>query len=460
MPPPGVPRRAVLALAAGIGVPRAARARTSLADVALPGADALLLVLSDLHSAMERAAAMLGTIDAVLAAHRGVPAFILLNGDVFERGNAIARRSEAAGDWAFLAALRRRAPVVLNIGNHETALVDDLAEVVARAGKLDLRVVSNLRDRRSGLPFAEVSAAFRLPGGRRLRVLGLATHEAATYRPAARALIDMPEPVDWARERLPRIFAEDEAWVLLSHAGVAADRAILPLLPGGTLLVGGHEHLRFTHAEGATRYLHTGSWNRSLSVVGLGLGGALPQIALREVAVEPGQMEDAAHAALVREITAAHLAPEDAEVLFHLPAPLNLPQAARAACTALARATGSQAGLLGHTGFGTGLPGGPVRRLDFDAFLRFDGPVFRAAADLTALASMAPRLNQDESLPLAGRIGDYAYIDSLPRHPGRLASNGWVRMNAAHFLGTEALQFDPVPNLALKPLVARALAQG
>jgi len=459
MSAPGVPRRALLALPAGWGAPRAAGAETRLGDASLAGADALLLVLSDLHSAMERAAALLGTIDAVLAAHRGVPAFILVNGDVFERGNAIARRSEAVADWAFLAALRRRAPVVLNIGNHETALIDDLAEVVARARKLDLRVVSNLRDRRSGLPFAEVSAGFRLSGGRRLRVLGLATDEALTYRPAARALIDMPEPVDWARERLPSLFAEAEARVLLSHAGIAADRAILPLLPGGTLLVGGHEHLRFTHAEGATRYLHTGSWNRTLSVVGLGLGGTLPRIEVREVAVEPGQAEDPTHAALVREVTAAHLAPEDAEVLFHLPAPLKLPQAARAACAALARATGSQAGLLGHTGFGTGLPGGPVRRLDFDAFLRFDGPVFRAPADLAALAAMAPRLNQDEALPLAGRIGDYAYVNSLPRHPGLLASNSWVRMNAAHFLGTEALHFDPVPNLALKPLVAGALAR-
>ncbi|NKE47559.1 bifunctional metallophosphatase/5'-nucleotidase [Roseomonas frigidaquae] len=451
---PRVPRRAVLALPAGLVAPPAARA-----DTALTGADALLLVLSDLHSAMERAAAMLGAMDAVLAANRGVPAFILLNGDVFERGNAVALRSDGAADWAFLAALRRRAPVVLNIGNHETALIDDLAEVVARARALDLRVVSNLRDWRTGLPFAEVSAGFRLPDKRRLRVVGLATDAAATYRAPARALIDMPEPVAWARERLHGLFAEAEARVLLSHAGVAADRAILPLLPGGTLLVGGHEHLRFAHAEGATRYLHCGSWNRALTVVGLGLGGPTPQIKVREVAVEPGQAEDAAHAALVRQVTSDHLAPEDAEVLFHLPAPLPLPQAARAACAALARATGSRAGLLGHTGFGTGLPGGPVRRLDFDAFLRFDGPVFRGNADLAALASMAPRLNQDEAVPLAGRIGDYAYVDQLPRQPALLASNGWVRMNAAHFLGAAAPRFDAVPDLALKSLVAAALAR-
>ena len=448
----GMPRRALLAMPVGLIAARA--------DAAMTGADALLLVMGDLHSAMERAAALLGVVDAALAAHRGVPAFILINGDVFERGNAVARRSAAVADWSFLAALRRRAPVVLNIGNHETALIDDLAEVVERAVALDLRVVSNLRDRRSGLPFAEVSTHFDLPGRRGLRVIGMATDEAATYRPEARALIDMPEPVAWARERLPALFATDEVRVLLSHAGVVADRAILPMLPGGTLLVGGHEHLRFTHAAGATRYVHTGSWNRFLTLVGLHLGQPIPRLELRELAVEPGQVEDAEHAALVDQVTAAHASAEDAEVLFELEQPLPLAVAARRACAALATATGSQAGLLGHTGFGTGLPAGPVRRLDFDAFLRFDGPVFRAEADAAALAAMAPRLNQDSATSLAARIGDFCHADPWPAGPGPLASNGWVRLHAGRFLGDPAPDFAPVPGLMLKPLVEAALRAG
>jgi 2',3'-cyclic-nucleotide 2'-phosphodiesterase (5'-nucleotidase family) len=441
-------------LLAGLGLAAAPPAR---ADAPITGADLLLVVMSDLHSAGERAASALGVVDAALAANRGAQAVILINGDVFERGNAVALRSAGAADWAFLGALRRRAPVVLNIGNHETALTNDLAEVVRRARAADLLVLSNLRDRRTGAPFAEASAEIPLSSGRRLRLVGIATAEAATYRQVVRETLEMPDPAAWARANLPGLLQGADMAVVLSHAGVAADRAILPLLPDGALLVGGHEHLRFTHAEGATRYLHTGSWNRVVSLVGVGFGAGAPALTLRQVAVEPGVVEDAAHAATWREVLAAHSAPEDREVILRLPRPLLLPEAARRAAAAVAAATGSAAGLLGHTGFGAGLPGGDVTRLAWEAFLRFDGALFAAEADAAALSTMAPRLNQDAEVPLAQRIGDFAYADTLPAAPARLAANGWVRANAARFLGTEALRFEPAPGLMLKPIVAAAL---
>jgi 2',3'-cyclic-nucleotide 2'-phosphodiesterase (5'-nucleotidase family) len=434
-----LPRRALLALMPMLALPPAR------ADAPFTGADLLLVVMSDLHSAGERAAAFLGVVDAALAANRGAEPVILINGDVFERGNAVALRSGGAADWAFLAALRRRAPVVLNIGNHETALTDDMAEVVRRARAADLLVLSNLRDRRTGAAFADASAEIPLRNGRRLRLAGIATAEAATYRQVVRETLEIPD--------LP---GADLA-VVLSHAGVAADRAILPLLPDGALLVGGHEHLRFAHAAGATRYLHTGSWNRFVALVGVGLGAGAPSLALRQVAVEPGVAEDLAQAATWHEVLAAHSAPEDREVVLRLPRALPLPEAARRAAAAVAAATGSGAGLLGHTGFGTGLPAGDVTRLAWDAFLRFDGALFTAEADQAALAAIAPRLNQDAEVPLEARIGDFAYADALPAPPARIAANGWVRANAARFLGTEALRFEQAPGLMLKPIVAAAL---
>ena len=452
-----LPRRALPALTGGLLLPRRLRA-----DAALPGAELLLVAMSDLHSAMERAPAALGALDATLAANRGVEAVILVNGDVFERGNAVALRCNGAPDWAFLAALRKRAPVVLNIGNHETALIDDLREVVARARALDLVVLSNLRDRRTGQDVTAADLVLPLRGGRRLALVGIGTDEAATYRPEVRDLLELPAPAAWAREHLPRLLDGADATVVLSHAGIAADRAILPLLPDGSLLIGGHEHLRFVHAQGATRYVHAGSWNRCLAVAGLAFGGAAPRITLHEVAIEPGQAEDAAHAALLREVMAAHATPEDREVLFHLPRPLPLGEAARRAAAAVAAATQAGTGLLGHTGFGTGLPGGEVTRLAFDAFLRFDGTLFRAEVDQAALDAMRPRLNQDEPMPFGQRIGDFSYAAPWPgapgpAAPGPLACNGWVRSQAGRYLGTAALRFEEVPELRLKPLVAAAL---
>ncbi|MDW8398619.1 MAG: metallophosphoesterase [Acetobacteraceae bacterium] len=451
-----LPRRFALSLAAALpglallpAAPRPARA------AAFPGAACLAVLMSDLHSAQERAAATLGALDRVLAANAGTPALVVVNGDVFERGNAIALRSMGAADWAFLSALRRRAPVVLNLGNHETALLDDMAETVARARALDLAVVSNLQRAADGAPLADAAFRLDLPGGRRLVVVGIATDEAATYRQVARERLRFPEPAAWARANLPALAEGAEFVLVASHAGVAADRAILPLLPEGALLFGGHEHLRFVHAAGGRRYLHTGSWNRFFTVAAFGEGG----IRSAEVAVEPGIEEDPAHAALWREVFAAHARPEDQEVLFRLPAALPLPAAARRAVAAVAAAAGVEVGLMNHTTFGTGLPAGEVTRLAFDAFLRFDGGLVQAEADAAAIAAIAARANQDEEVPLERRIGDFVYASALPAGPARLAANGWVGLNAARYLGS-ALAFRPVPELRVKAVVQRALSAG
>lgn len=451
-----LPRRFALSLAAALpglvllpAAPRPARA------AAFPGAAVIAVLLSDLHSAQDRAAATLGALDRVLAANAGTRAVIVVNGDVFERGNVIALRSMGQADWAFLAALRRRAPVVLNLGNHETALLDDMAETVARARALDLVVLSTLQRAADGAPLTEAAFRLDLAGGKRLAIVGIATDEANTYRQVARERLRFPDPAAWARENLAGLVAGADHVLVASHAGVAADRAILPLLPDGALLLGGHEHLRFVHAAGRTRYLHTGSWNRFFTVAAFGEGA----IRSAEVAVEPGQDEDAAHAALWREVFAAHARPEDREVLFRLPAALPLPAAARRAVAAVAAAAGVESGLMNHTTFGTGLPAGEVTRLDFDAFLRFDGGLVQAEADRAAMAAIAARANQDEEVPLDRRIGDFVYASALPAGPARVAANGWVGLNAARYLGG-ALSFQPVPELRVKAVVQRALAAG
>ena len=65
------------------------------------------------------------------AEHPGLPLAILLDGDTLEYGNIVARRSAGAVDFAMFAALARRAPTVLNLGNHEPEFYD-LADTVRR----------------------------------------------------------------------------------------------------------------------------------------------------------------------------------------------------------------------------------------------------------------------------------------------------------------------------------------
>src|SRR5690606_27729229 len=103
---------------------------------------------SDLHSAYERSARLLAAIAAEIAAS-DAPAAILINGDVFELGNVVATRSAGAIDWTLLTRLAALAPTVLNIGNHEPDIENDLALVIAQANEIGIAVVSNIIDART-----------------------------------------------------------------------------------------------------------------------------------------------------------------------------------------------------------------------------------------------------------------------------------------------------------------------
>jgi 2',3'-cyclic-nucleotide 2'-phosphodiesterase (5'-nucleotidase family) len=434
----------------------------ALAPLAAPrlaaqtGPHVALALLSDLHSAQEGAAATLALLDRLIAETAPTPLAIAINGDVFERGNAIALRSDGAADWAFLAALRRRAPVVLNIGNHEGALVEDIEVTVARARAAGIAVVSNLRRRADNAPIAEPAVTLAFANGRRLTCIGIATDEALTYRAPVRERLAFPPPAAWGRDNLPALLAGADAIAVLSHAGIAADRALLPLLPPGALLLGGHEHLTFDHAERGVAYRHTGSWNREVSLARFGAPGEAPAVTARRVRAAEG--EDAAHAATWREVRAAFGQPQDFAVLFRLAEELPLGLAARRAVAACAAAAGGGTGLMAHTSFGTGLPAGEVTQLDFDAFLRFDGPLFRGAASPEQAALIAARANQDGDTALAARTGDFVHAAPLPL-TGPLVANGWVRLNAERYLGA-AIAMAEVPELRIKSVVAAALRSG
>lgn len=440
-------RRAFLSLTALAALPARAQA----------GSDVLLVVLSDLHSANQRSAQVVAALDAELAAQRGTPAAVLVNGDVFERGNAVALRSLGAIDWAFMEALRRRAPVVLNLGNHEGALADDLRTTVAAAQARDILVLTNLSDAQ-GAPLATPAATLTL-GGHAVRVVGIATDEALSYRAPVRSALRIPGAAGWARTHLPGLIDHGAFNVVLSHAGVVADRAILPMLPDATLLVGGHEHLRFAHEDGRTRYVHTGSWSRFFTTVALRRGQA-PALASRAVAA--ADPTDRALAAIVAEVTAAHAQAAEREVVARLPAARDLGEAGRFLAAAMAAAAQADVAVVSHTTLGDGLPQGAVTRADLDAFIRFDGPLHRTRMNGRALARLLAAANQDAAIPLAERTGDFLYASPVLLTPERdydVATIGWVRLNAARYLNDAGLAFAEIPDLRLRAVAVAALAR-
>ncbi|MBF9058123.1 bifunctional metallophosphatase/5'-nucleotidase [Rhodobacterales bacterium HKCCSP123] len=420
------------------------------------GASALLLSLADLHSPYARLPQLLGEIDRIRA-DSGLPVAVAINGDVFERGNVVALRSGGAADLEFLAALTLRGPVILNLGNHETALVDDMATTVARAEGLGIEVIGNIVDARRGRFFAPASTRFAL-GGMRVGALGLAPTNPFVYRAPVRETLQFLDPAAFAADMFPGVAAGSDAALLLSHAGVMDDRSILPGLPAGSVMVGGHDHLSFQHDGESAPYVHGGSWGGMLTVIGLA-PGMRPSVEMR--AVSPDMPGDEGLADIIAAQMGEHLTDEERAVIGESAVARDLPASILFATEAVRAATEADVAMLGHTTFGQPIPMGAVTRYDFDACIRFDGDLRVAEVSGAELARILTRANQHRATSLDQRTGDFVHaaeIDIDPAATYRLAVNGWTAMNQQVYLGTDALEFVPVEGLSLKAVVAEALA--
>jgi 2',3'-cyclic-nucleotide 2'-phosphodiesterase (5'-nucleotidase family) len=460
-------RRFVTMLMLGLGLTAGPTAASAAAVDTPAGAEAVIFAISDQHSAYDRTAQLVALIAGVRARNPDLPAAILLNGDTLEHGNPVARRSNGAVDFAMFKALARIAPTVLNLGNHEPEFYD-LAETVKRIEATGVKVVSNITNRASSQPFAPVS--FRIPlGGTEAVIVGVTTDRLNTFRAAVRPSLDLADPVVWAQANFPRLLDGTNADqrpalpIILSHAGLKADRALFPLVPDGTLFVGGHNHLRLVHRVGRTVYFHSGWWNECLTIAWLCRDetGAT-QWEVEQVEVNPAGPVDAELAALIAANEAQHLEKSDREIVGHLPRALTPVEAARLAVEALRVAAGVDVAVIGNTTFGGGLPAGEVTRYAFDACVRFDGTVAVAEVDGRRLAQILARANPGPDTPLAERQGEYlvaaapAEID--PARTYRLATNDWgVRNQKNYFDGVE-LAFTEVPGLRLKSTVLQSLA--
>lgn len=416
---------------------------------------ARLIILSDLHSAYERSAQLLAAVAAEIAASPA-PAAILINGDVFELGNVVATRSEGAVDLKLLERLSRLAPTVLNIGNHEPDLINDLALLIARARRAGLTVVSNITDTRTGAPYTQ--AGFQLDLGLiSVALVGIATAAINTYPKASRDQLGIPDPVEWATANLDSNLPPGSLHVVLSHAGVVADRGILPLLADGALLVGGHDHLVLDHAEGKTRYVHTGSWSSLLTVVDIAADRAL---SLRQLQVDRNGAADAELTALIGATFAEHLTAEELAIVGISEKAQTLGESARFAAGALAAAGAGDIGFIGHTTFGTGLPSGEVTKYAFDSVVRFDGKLMRAEVDRATLDALLARCNQDGDIPLSARTGDFLYaapVELADKPTYTIVCNDWSATNQKSYFGREDLGFTEIPDLKVKATVVKAL---
>ncbi|CDZ57079.1 metallophosphoesterase [Neorhizobium galegae] len=417
------------------------------------------IILSDLHSAYERMGQLLAVVEKQVAG-ASVPQIILINGDIFELGNVVASRSGGEIDWAFLGALAKLAPTVVNIGNHEPDLDNDLAHFIERARGLGVAVLSNIVDKRTGKPYTEAGKQIEV-GGLKLKLAAFATDAISTYPKATREMMEIPKPVEWAKANLPALLSGEGVNIVLSHAGVVPDRDILPILPNGTLMIGGHDHLTLTHNQGETRYIHTGSWSSAIMVATFKAADKAPELA--RIEIDRTGPSSAVLKDLIPAVLAKHLKDEERAVIAKTGKAMTLGETARFAAQAMVAKTGADIGFIGHTSFGTGLPAGDVSRFDFNAGLRFEGKLMVSEVDATALAAILARCNQDGDIPLAARTGDFLY--AAPKAPEgkqryKIVCNDWSAINRKSYFGREDIAFTEVPDVKLKQLVAETLAKG
>jgi len=427
------------------------------------GAEALLVVTGDQHSAYERTAQLVATVDRLKAENPGLPLAVLLNGDTLEYGNSVARRSGGAVDFAMFTALAARGPTILNLGNHEPEFYDP-EETVRRIGATGVKVVSNIVNRTTRRPFAPASTL--LPLGRETAVVvGLTTDRLSTYRVAVRPALDLSNPVVWAKQNFPGLLAAAPLGIVLSHAGVAADRELLPLVSDGTLFAGAHDHLRFVQPFGRTVYFHSGSWNECLSLAWLCRDAVgTPRWVVEQVGLATDGPADAALAALIRETQVRHLTTEDTASVGRVAAAMSTAEAAKYAAAALSTAAGADAAFIANTTFGAGLPAGAVTRAEFDACVRFDGPVFTAEVNGARLRQLLAAANQGPDTPFAERRGEFLFAAGPaavdPAKTYRIATTDWGVRNTARYFGEPVIAWQEQPALKLKAAVLAALGAG
>jgi 5'-nucleotidase len=82
--------------------------------------------------------------------------------------------------------------------------------------------------------------------GLKVAVFALTTYSSRTYK-AVEEAFRMRDPVEVAREMVPRLRKQADLVVLVAHNGLDVDRQIAREVPGIDIIVGGHSHTRVPH---------------------------------------------------------------------------------------------------------------------------------------------------------------------------------------------------------------------
>lgn len=428
-------------------------------------ADLVLISLADIHSAYMSLPRVLSAVKQVVTEHPNTPSYILVNGDVFEPGNVVAARSGGEIEWAFLEQLDAIAPVILNLGNHEFDFLAPEA-FVKRAEEVGLTLIGNIVSRKTGELVAPAVTTIEV-AEQTIDLVGLAPNEINTYTQDVRASLVLGDPVAWTEHLGPLTVLSDYV-IVLSHAGVVADRTLAPQLPANTLLlIGAHDHLVLEEelelaTGGEVLYLHSGFKGEQLAMTEISFANGAT-LNTNVVILDENVPADPDLVAQIKAAQDAYLTSEDTAIIGTVSRNYSVLEAAQWSVETLRQAVDADVALLNHTSFGAGLDQGPLPKHKFDEFLRFDNDVMVAEVDGATLAGILALANQDVNTPLLERTGDFVYATPFTPEPDKtykLVTSSWVALpfNIERYLGTSDISFEKVADVTTKGILANALA--
>lgn len=423
--------------------------------------DAVLINLADTHSAYDAYGRIISQVADVADSYGDTPTYILVNGDIMETGVVIGLRNEGYLDWLFLESLNDIAPVVINIGNHEFDFFDYQA-FVSGAAERGLTVIGGVSHAEDG---ALQPVAAELPAGNRtLTVAGIATNQITTYPAAIRDSLVIDAPVNQLRDFLAaNPFVDD--LIVMSHAGVPADKEMLPLLdPKRTVyVVGGHDHLHFQAELSGIPYFHNGFRGELISVVELHRTDSGWDVHEESILIDESVAANPRFAKEVAFERLRLLEPADVAYVGTVDRDMSFTEAIHWSIEVLRAATGADVAVANHTTYGSALPAGPLSKYRFDEFMRFDNDVVYVDVDGATLATILSSSNQDENTPVEARNGDFIYATPLdgidPERTYRLVTSSFVALdfNQGPLLNVEGLEFTTIEGVTTKGITRDAL---
>ena len=433
----------------------------AFAEKAPSGTDAVFINMADTHSAYDAYPRILTVLTEFADDNEGIPLFVLFDGDLFELGNATAARTGGKADWIFLERICSMAKVIVNIGNHVFDFMTP-REFIEEAEKTGASIITTISDASSGKLLAPSSMTLSIDG-RKIEVVGVATDQMNTYPKDLRESLQIPEPVAWAASNYADAVRGTDFSILLSHAGVVADRGIIASLPDDVLFtVGGHDHLVLREKVNDTVYMHNGFRGEMLNFVYVSLDSPEAVIGFNDVKITPDISADRDMERIIKANRTAALTAEDLEPVGVVPRDYTVLEAAMWSVETLRKEMNADAAFLNHTSFGSGLKKGPLPKYLFDQFMRFDNDVMVATVDGDTLKTILSVANQHRGTSLGDRTGDFVYSNDITPRAGRtyrIVTSSWVALpfNLMRYLNTTDVTFEKVEGVTTKQILSDAL---